>query len=54
MIIKLIKIKNDLLKKLRKCSKFKEILKIFEKVEKIVQILKKFFFKCLYSLIIFK
>ena len=43
MIIKLIRIKNDLLKKLRKISKFKEILKIFEKIEKIVQILQKFF-----------
>ena len=30
MIIKLIRIKNDLLKKLRKFSKFKEILEIFE------------------------
>ena len=40
MIIKLIKIKNDLLKKLRKFSKFKEILKIFENI---VQILQKFF-----------
>ena len=43
MIIKLIRIKNDLLKKLRKFSKFKEILEIFEKFEKINQILKKFF-----------
>ena len=34
MIIKLIRIKNDLLKKLRKFSKFKEILEIFEKFEK--------------------
>ena len=42
MIIKLIRIKNDLLTKLRKFSKFKLILKIFEKFEKIVQILKKF------------
>ena len=41
MIIKLIRIKNDLLKKLRKFSKVKEILKIFAKFEKIVQILKK-------------
>ena len=40
MIIKLIRIKNDLL---RKFSNFKEILKIFEKIEKIVQILQKFF-----------
>ena len=42
MIIKLIKFKNDLLRKLRKFSKFKEILKIFEKFEKKFQILKKF------------
>ena len=34
MIIKLIRIKNDLLTKLRKLSKFMEILKIFEKFEK--------------------
>ena len=50
MIIKLIRIKNDLLKKLRKILKFKEILEIFERF---YQILKNFF-KCLYSLIIFK
>ena len=43
MIIKLIRIKNDLLKKLKKFSKFKEILQIFEKFKKIVQILQKFF-----------
>ena len=41
MIIKLIRINtNDLLKKLRKFSKFKEILKNFEKFD---QILKNFF-----------
>ena len=40
MIIKLIRIKNDLLKKQRKFSKFKEILNIFENF---VQILQKFF-----------
>ena len=43
MIIKLIRIKNDLLKKLRKFSTFKEILEIFEKFENFDQILKKFF-----------
>ena len=42
MIIKLLRIKNDLLIKLRKFSKFKEILKIFEIFEKIVQFLKNF------------
>ena len=36
MIIKLLSIKNDLLTNLRKFSKFKKILKIFEKTEKIV------------------
>ena len=43
MTIKLIRIKNDLLKKLRKFSKFKEILEIFENFEKFDQILKKYF-----------
>ena len=43
MIIKLIRIKSDLLKKLRKFLKFKEILEIFEKFDQIYQILKKFF-----------
>ena len=44
MIIKLIRIKNDLLKKLRKCSKFKEILEIVLKtIWKIDLILKNFF-----------
>ena len=33
----------DLLKKLRKFSKFKETLKIFEKCQNVVQILKKVF-----------
>ena len=38
MIIKLIRIKNDLLKKSRKFSKFKEILEIFlKKIDKIVK-----------------
>ena len=32
MIMKLIRIKNDLLKKLRKFSKFKEISEILEKI----------------------
>ena len=43
MIIKLIRIKNDLLIKLRKFLKFKEILEIFKKFEKFDQIVKKFF-----------
>ena len=49
MIIKLIRIKNDLLKKLKKISKFMEILKIFEKFKKIVQILKKFYKMSLFA-----
>ena len=36
MIIKLIKIKNDLLKKFKTISKFKEILEIFEKFDQIL------------------
>ena len=36
MIIKFISIKNDLLNNLRKFLKFKQILKIFDKFEKIV------------------
>ena len=43
MIIKLIRIKKDLLNKFKTFSKFKEILKIFKKFDKLVQILKKFF-----------
>ena len=39
MIIKLIRIKNNLLKKLRKFSKFKEILESFGKLENFDQIL---------------
>ena len=37
MIIKLIRIKTNLLKKLRKFSKFKEILEIFEKFDQILE-----------------
>ena len=37
MIIKLIRIKIDLLKQLRKSGKFKEIFKIFEKFEKLIK-----------------
>ena len=42
MIIKLIRIKTDLLKKLRKFSKFKNIIDFYKHLKKIDQILKKF------------